>query len=181
LGGGEEQQKSFDDLKQVLTNPPILQFPDNNREYFLETDATIQGISYILGQRDDEGRKYVISYGGRGLRPCERKWGVSEIECLALPTGIREYHVYLAGRPFSVFTDHLSLKYLQSLKVSANNCLARWALALQPYTFVINYKKGKSLTAADGLSRRPYDEPIGSEDDEELAEDSFIAHKPRSF
>jgi len=173
---GEEQQKSFDDLKQVLTNPPILRFPDNNREYFLETDASIQGISYILGQKDDEGRKYVISYGGRGLRPCERKWSVSEIECLALLTGIREYHVYLAGKPFSVFTDHLSLKYLQSLKISANNRLARWALALQPYTFVINYKEGKSLTAADGLSRRPYDEPIGSEDDEELAEDSFIAH-----
>ena len=93
----EEEQKSFADLKQELTNPPILQFPDNNREYFLET-ASIHGISYILSQRDDEGRKYVISYGGRGLRPCERKWGVSEIECLALLTGIREYHVYLVGR-----------------------------------------------------------------------------------
>ena len=72
---------------------------------------------------------------------------MSEIECLALLTGIREYHVYLADKPFSVYIDHLSLKYLQSLKVSANNRLARWALALQPYTFVINYKEGKSLTA----------------------------------
>ena len=38
---------------------------------FLETDASIQGISYILGQRDDEGRKYVVSYGGRVLRQCD--------------------------------------------------------------------------------------------------------------
>ena len=91
---------------------------------FLETDASIQGISYILGQRDDEGRKYVISYGGRGLHLCERRWPVTQLECLALLTGIKVYHVYLAGRPFSVYTDHLSLKYLQSLKVSANNRLA---------------------------------------------------------
>jgi len=69
----------------------------------------------------------------------------------------------------------LSLKYFQSLKVSANNRLARWALALQPYTFEINYKGGKKLTAADGLSRRPYeDAKVDEDDDEELAEDSFI-------
>ena len=172
---GKEQQEAFDELKKKLCNPPVLRFPDSHREYFLETDASIQGISYILGQRDDEGRKYVVSYGGRGLRQCERRWPVTQLECLALLTGIKEYHVYLAGRPFSVYTDHLSLKYLQSLKVSANNRLARWALALQPYTFEINYKEGKKLTAADGLSRRPYeDTKVNEDDDEELAEDSFI-------
>jgi len=172
---GKEQQDAFEELKNKLCNPPVLRFPDSHREYFLETDASIQGISYILGQRDDEGRKYVVSYGGRGLRPCERRWPVTQLECLALLTGIKEYHVYLAGRPFSVYTDHLSLKYLQSLKVSANNRLARWALALQPYTFEINYKEGKKLTAADGLSRRPYkDTKVDEEDDEELAADSFI-------
>jgi len=172
---GKEQQDAFEELKNKLCNPPILRFPDSHREYFLETDASIEGISYILGQRDEGGHKYVVSYGGRGLRPCERRWPVTQLECLALLTGIKEYHVYLAGRPFSVYTDHLSLKYLQSLKVSANNRLARWALALQPYTFEINYKEGKKLTAADGLSRRPYeDTKVNEDDDEELAEDSFI-------
>ena len=62
-----------------------------------------------------------------------------------------------------------------TLKVSGNNRLARWALALQPYTFEINYKEGKKLTAADGLSRRPYeDTKVDEDEDEELAEDSFI-------
>jgi len=32
------------------------------------------------------------------------------------------------------------------------------------------------LTAADSLSRRPYDEPGDLKEDEELQEDSFIAH-----
>jgi len=101
----------------------------------------MNGLSYVLGQRDHLGRKFIISYGGRGLRPCEKVWSVSDQECLALLTGIREYHVYLAGRPFSVYTDHLSLKYLQSLKVSLDSRLARWALALQPYKFEIYYRK----------------------------------------
>jgi len=38
-----------------------------------QTDASLEGISYILGQTDDQGRKYVISYGGRSLRPCEKE------------------------------------------------------------------------------------------------------------
>ena len=122
---------------------------------------------HIYWDRDDEGRKYVVSYGGTGLRLCERRWPVTQLECLALLTGIKEYHVYLAGRPFSVYTDHLSRKYLQSLKVSANNRLARWALALQPYTFEINYKEGNKLTAAGRLSRRPYENTKVDEDDDE--------------
>ena len=76
---GKEQQDAFDELKNKLCNPPILRFPDSHREYFLETDASIDGISYILGQRDEEGHKYVVSYGGRGLRPCERRWPVTVV------------------------------------------------------------------------------------------------------
>jgi len=89
-------------------------------------------------------------------------------------TGIRENHIYLASRPFTVYTDHISLKYLETLKVSANNRLARWALALQPYKFTTNYKEGKKLTAAGGISRRPY-EPTEADTDEVIAEDSYIA------
>ena len=86
---------------------------------------------------DEDGKKHVVAYGGRGLRPCERKWAIKQLECLALLTAIKENHVYLAGRPFVAFTDHISLRYLQSLKVAANNRLARWSLALQQYTFEV--------------------------------------------
>jgi len=110
------------------------------------------------------------------MRPCEKKWCITDLECLSLLTGIREYHVYLAAAPFIVYTDHISLKYLQSLKVSTHNRLARWALALQPYKFTIEHVEGKKLTAADGLSRRPYDDPGDLKEDEELQEDSFIAY-----
>ena len=152
---GEAQEKSFQDLKTALLSPPILRFPDSSRPYFLQTDASIDGISYILGQSDDQGRKYVISYGGRGLRPCEKKWPITQLECLSLLTGIREYHVYLAAAPFVVYTDHVSLKYLETLKISAHNRLARWALALQHYKFTVEHIPGRKLTAADGRWLKP--------------------------
>jgi len=54
--------------------------------------------------------------------------------------------------------------------------MARWGLALQPYKFTIEHIAGNKLTAAYGLSRHLYDEPTNLENDEELQEDSFIAH-----
>jgi len=53
--------------------------------------------------------------------------------------------------------------------------LARWALALQPYKFVTNYKEGKKLTAANGISRRKFAETTCRDFDEVLAEDLYIA------
>ena len=46
---GPEQEKSFQDLKSALVTPPILQYPDSNREFYIETDASINGLSYVLG------------------------------------------------------------------------------------------------------------------------------------
>jgi len=40
-------------------------------------------------------------------------------------TGIREFNVYLAAAPFVVYTDHISLKYSESLQTSAHNRFAR--------------------------------------------------------
>ena len=154
-----------------MLSPPIFRFTDSSRPYYLQTDASLEGISYILGQAEDD----VISYGGRGLHPCEKKWSISQLECFSSLTGIWEYHVYLAAAPFVVYTDNISLKHLQSLKVSANNRLARWSLALQPYKFTTEHVQDKKLTAADGLSRRPHDEPGDLSGDEELQDDSFIA------
>jgi len=59
--------------------------------------------------------------------------------------------------------------------LSAHNRLARWALALQPYKFTVEHVPGKKLTAADSLSRRPYDVPTNLDEDEELQDYSFIA------
>jgi len=172
---GDKQEDAFNDLKTALSKPSILRYPDTNKDFYLETDASGEGISHIVGQTDEEGKKCVISYGGRGFRSCERKWPITQLECLALLTEICENHIYLASRPFTIYTDHISLKYLETLKVSANNRLASWALALQPYKFVTNYRESQKLTAADSISRRPFAATTCSDTDEVLAEDSYVA------
>ena len=145
-------QASFDTLKSSLSSPPILAFPDFDKEFILYTDVSTASIAYILGQRDDKGREVVISYGGRALRDSERRWAITELEGLAMIEGIRQYHVYLTVRPFTIITDHAALQFIQDYKLTSGR-LSRWSLFLQQYRFNIKYKKGSLNKNADSLSR----------------------------
>jgi hypothetical protein len=50
----------FQKLKPALIIAPILAMPDFNREFILTTDASNFAVSYILSEKDDEGRERVI-------------------------------------------------------------------------------------------------------------------------
>jgi len=142
-------------LKESLITAPVLVLPDFKRSFILRTERSTQGSAFNFSQKDDEGRARVCSYGGRGLRPNESRWGISEIDCLAIVKGVRAYHVYLAGKPFEIVNDHMALKYLDRMKLAVNNRLTRWALFLLSYKFTVTSKQGPLLTSEDAIYRIP--------------------------
>ena len=155
-------QIAFDRLKEALTQSPILAYPDFAKEFTLATDASDEGLGYVLGQVQD-GREVVIGYAGRKLLPAEKNYSVTEREALALVAGIRHFRSYLYGVHFKVFTDHSAVRWLMQLKEPSGR-LARWALLLQQYDFDIIHRAGHGNGNADALSRRPYGPVIATFD-----------------
>ncbi|CAC5409028.1 unnamed protein product [Mytilus coruscus] len=151
----EKCQKSFDKHKDALCSPPILAYPDLTKPFILTTDASGTAIGNILGQFDLEGRERVCAYNGRSLSQSERKWSISEKECLAVLEGIKNYHVDLAYSHFKIYIYHQDLKWLSSIKQSTGR-LARWSVLLQEYDYEICFRTGSKNTNADCLSRREY-------------------------
>ncbi|MGR0317610.1 ribonuclease H family protein, partial [Klebsiella pneumoniae] len=59
------------ELKQKMTNAPILQYPDWNKTLILTTDASDKAIGSVLSQRDKEGTEHPIAYASRVLQSAE--------------------------------------------------------------------------------------------------------------
>ena len=131
-------------------------YPDFHKPFIISTDASDQAIGYVLGQRDQHGREQAIAYGGRKLHRDEQKWHISEKEGLSLVEAVKQFRPYIANTKFTVYTDNIALKWLNSIK-NMNGRLGRWSLFLQAFNFEIKHKAGAQNTNADGLSRRDYD------------------------
>jgi hypothetical protein len=58
----EEAREAFSTLKEKLSDFPIMRRPDFNKVFILHTDWSALGIGAILGQLDEEGKEYVITY-----------------------------------------------------------------------------------------------------------------------
>ena len=149
----------FNYLKRCVCCSPCLTLPVVGDVFILQTDASGVGVGAVLAVIRD-GLEYPVAYYSRKLKPRERNYSASEVECLAVISGVRHFDAYLMTHPFTLQTDHRALMFLNSSKQN-NGRLARWALLLQQFTFTIKYKKGSLHTNADALSRLPGTDPDG--------------------
>lgn len=140
----------FNKCKTLLTNDPILQYPDFTKEFILTTDASNIAIGAVLSQ-GTVGLDKPICYASRTLNDSETNYSTIEKELLAIVWATKYFRPYLFGRKFKILTDHKPLQWIMNLK-EPNSRLTRWRLKLSEYDYTI-YKKGKCNTNADALSR----------------------------
>lgn len=141
----------FEHCKTLLTNDPILQYPDFTKEFILTTDASNVAIGAILSQ-GTVGSDKPIAYASRTLNSSECNYSTIEKELLAIVWATKYFRPYLFGRKFKIITDHKPLQWVMNLK-EPNSRLTRWRLKLSEYDFTVIYKQGKFNTNADALSR----------------------------
>ena len=118
-----EHQESFDRLKESLISSPILAYPDFNKPFILETDASLKGLGAVLSQEDDDGNICVISYTSHTLKPYERSmcnYSSAKLELLTLKWAMCDkFRDYLIGSKFTVLTDNNSLTYVHTSHLGA--------------------------------------------------------------
>ena len=149
-------QESFDQLKVLLTSPPVLAYPDFEQKFTLYTDASGQGLGAVLEQQVD-GHPHPIAYASRSLTKHEKNYGITDLEALALVWGLRHFRAYLLGHHCAVVTDHAPLKSMLKARHSSGK-LARWSQTIAEMDVEIVYRPGKKHSNADALSRSPLEQ-----------------------
>lgn len=141
-------QKAFEDIKKLMTEAPVLTLPDFEKLFTVECDASHVGIGAVLSQ---EGRP--IEFFSEKLTNSRCRYSTYDLEFYALVRAIQHWEHYLAYKEFVVYSDHQSLRYLNSHK-KLNARHAKWSSYLQEFNFSLKYKTGESNKVADALSRR---------------------------
>ena len=160
-------QNAFDELRKRLVSSPVLAYPDYERRFILDTDASDVRIGAVLSQVSDCGSERVIAYASRSLTRPEQRYCVTRKELLAVVEFVHHFRQYLLGREFTLRTDHGSLVRIRNFKEPEGQ-LARWLERLQEYNFTVVHRQGLRHCNADALSRVPCrqcgrDEDIESE------------------
>ena len=152
----ETEQEAFVKLKTMLTNPPILAFPDFQQPFELHVDASGNGLGAVLYNVQD-GQKKVIAYASRSLSKSEQNYSAYKLEFLALKWTVTEkFKDYLMGAKFTVYTDNNPLTHiLTSAKLDGTG--QRWASALGQFNVDLIYRAGLKNVDTDSMSRYPYD------------------------
>ncbi|KAJ8356479.1 hypothetical protein SKAU_G00192730 [Synaphobranchus kaupii] len=72
----EGQSMAFDQLRAALTEAPVSAYPDAQRPFIVDTDASNTGVGAVLSQKDEDGER-VVAYYSRALGKAERNYCVT--------------------------------------------------------------------------------------------------------
>lgn len=151
-----KHQEAFEQLKNCLVTPKILQYPDFEKEFIIKVDASGLGCAGVLLQNHD-GIDLPVAYFSKTFQNGEKNKAIIEKELLAIYHSIIAFRAYVYNKKFTVYTDHKPLIYLFAMK-NATSKLVRIRMELEEYDFDICYIKGKDNIQADALSRIPFSE-----------------------
>ena len=134
---------------------PVLTMPDQDKPFYLETDASAFASGGVLMQKDENGHLHPCSYFSRTFTETEQRYQIYDRELLALICGLTEWKVYLEGarHTVTVYIDHDNLRYFRSGQ-TLNKRQARWSLFLSQFPLQLIHKPGKTMVLSDALFRR---------------------------
>ena len=150
-----EVQEAVRILKDRIQSAPMLVFPDFDKPFLLEIDASKEGLGGVLSQKQDDGCYHLITFGSCSLMPSEKNYHSSKLEFLALKWSVTEqFKEYLLHTPFVVRTDNNPLTYvLTTPNLSATG--HTWVGVLASFKFTLEYQKAADNGVADALSWVP--------------------------
>nr|GEX90084.1 putative reverse transcriptase domain-containing protein [Tanacetum cinerariifolium] len=133
---------------------PSLSLPEENDNFVVYCDASLQGLGTVLMQKEK-----VIAYASRQLKPNEEKYSTHDLELGAVVFVLKIWRHYLYGTKCTVLTDHKSLQHILHQK-ELNMRKRCWLELLADYDCEICYHPKKANVVADALSRMKQIKPL---------------------
>jgi hypothetical protein len=151
-------EKAFQQVKQLLIQPPVLCAPTGKGQLRLYSDTSRVAAGCYLAEFID-GKEYIIAYYSKRLPPAAKNYSVSELELMGIYLNVTAFRHMLLGRNFQIFCDHSALVQIyRSKRQPPTTRIQKLLERLSEYSFKLAYIKGSDLVLSDFLSRAPIDD-----------------------
>ena len=152
------RQAAFEDLKQAITQAPVLQSINYNSDnaVVLAVDTSIIAVGFILSQRDDEGKSHPARYGSIPMNDREARYSQPKLELYGLFRALRAFRLYLIGaKNLEIEVD---AKYIRGMlkepDLQPNASMNRWIQGILLFHFNLIHVPAERHKGPDALSRR---------------------------
>jgi hypothetical protein len=147
-------------LKKSLAKDVMLQYPNQTKQFHLDTDASDHTIGAVLSQRDMNELLRPVAFYSRKLSSAEMNYSVYDKELLSIVESLIYWRHYLVSphTHTEIRTDHKNLLYFKHPQLLKPRH-ARWMEILQQFPFRISHIKGTNNSVADALTRANIGEP----------------------
>ena len=147
------QMKAVQELKEMVTNNPVLKVCDIKLPTRVSSDASTEGLGAVMEQQHPDGW-FPVAFASRSLSVSEQNYCQLERETLSIVFACERSHDYVFGTKFHVLNDHQPLRstFNKSI-VKAPPRIQKFLSRLQKYDFDMQYVTGKHLVVTDTLSR----------------------------
>ena len=105
-------------MKVLMTKDTLLYYPDHNKEFIIETDASDYQLGGRIFQHKDEEEveqdkptEQDVAFYTRKLNFAQKNYTTIEKEMLSAVEILKEYRPMLLGAKIKIYTDHKNLTY----------------------------------------------------------------------
>ena len=138
---GKEQQLALHEIKNYLTNPPVVIPPQQGKPFklYLSTDGMVIGSALI---QEIEGKEHMIYYLSRRLVDAETRYSAIEKLCLCLYFSCVKLRHYLLSAECTIICKDDVVRYMLSMPIMSGR-IDKWILALSE--FDLRYESAKAV------------------------------------
>ena len=149
----QEEQQTFDTIKERMINPPILYLPKSGGRFILHCDSSRTHTGSFLWQVQ-EGKPRPIGHASKSLPAPALNYSVTELEMTGMAVNIHLWRHLLHRVEFDCAVDHRAIPYIMKANtLPATTRIMRLLEILSGYAFNLYFVKGKDMKICDFLSR----------------------------
>jgi len=154
----QRENDAFEASKRLLCESQTLVHYDCDKPLFMSCDASHYGAGVVLSHKID-GCYRPVAFASCTFSKSQLNYSQIEKEAFSIIFGLKRFHQFLAGRSFTIITDHRPLLTLlapdKPAPMHTAARLQRWSLILSSYKYNLQFRKTSEHLDADCMSRLP--------------------------